>query len=180
MPWFRRRVRCPAANQAGRRPVVSDCEDELERGAQASRPTDIPIVSLIRKHNRAVAIKDRPVVDVEADALGDGDPLAVAAESDEVGRGVEMLHALDLLFDDRPGVEIGGDVVAGGTNEFDAARVGLFHPTIMPGIMLLTANPAYGSRSGRLARVRASACWCFHAAILPWWPESNTSGTHIP
>jgi hypothetical protein len=32
-----------------------------------------------------VAVDDGAVVDVEADALGDGDAFAVAAEADEVG-----------------------------------------------------------------------------------------------
>ena len=36
-----------------------------------------------------------------------------------------MGHALDFLLDDGAGVEICGDVVAGGSDEFHAALVGL-------------------------------------------------------
>ena len=38
---------------------------------------------------------------------------------------MEVLHAFDGLLDDRAGVEVGGDVVAGGTDEFHAAFVRL-------------------------------------------------------
>src|SRR5207248_454637 len=36
------------------------------------------------------------------------------------------------------------------------------------------------SRSGRRSRVRATACSRRHSAILPWSPESSTSGTFNP
>jgi len=36
-----------------------------------------------------MTVDDGAVMDVEADALGDGDAFAVAAEADEVARGVE-------------------------------------------------------------------------------------------
>ena len=73
-----------------------------------------------------MAVDEGAVVDVVADALGEGDALALAAEAGEIGRGVEMGDALDLLLDDRAGVEIRGDVVAGGADEFHAALVRLF------------------------------------------------------
>ena len=46
-----------------------------------------------------MAVDDRAIVDVEADALGDGHSLAIPAEADEVGGRVEMVHALDFLLD---------------------------------------------------------------------------------
>ena len=73
-----------------------------------------------------MAVDDGAVVDVVADAFGDGGALAVAAEADEVVGGVEVMHAFDFLLDDGAGVEVCGDVVAGGTDEFHAAFVGLF------------------------------------------------------
>ena len=79
----------------------------------------------IRENNRAVAVDDGAVVHVKADSLGDRDPLAVAAEADEIGGGVKVVHALDLLLDDRSGVEVGSDVVAGGTDQFHAAGIRL-------------------------------------------------------
>ena len=83
------------------------------------------IWDLIGEDDGAVAVDDGAVVDVEADAFGDGGAFAVAAEADEVGGGVEVVDAFDFLFDDGSGVEVGGDVVAGGADEFDAAFVGL-------------------------------------------------------
>lgn len=72
-----------------------------------------------------MTIDDGAVVNVEADAFGEGDALAVAAQADEVVGRVEMLHAVDFLLDDGTGVEIGGDIVAGGSDQFHAAGVGL-------------------------------------------------------
>ena len=36
-----------------------------------------------------------------------------------------MLHALDLLFDDRSGIEVAGDIMAGGADQFHSAIMGL-------------------------------------------------------
>ncbi len=79
----------------------------------------------IWENNRAVAVDDGAVVHVEADSLGDRDSLAVTAKADEIGGGVEVVNALDFLFDDRSGVEVGSDVMAGGTDQFHPAGVGL-------------------------------------------------------
>ena len=59
----------------------------------------------IREHDGAVAVDEGAVVDVVADALGEGDAFALAAE---VGGRVEMGDALDFLLDDGAGVGIGG------------------------------------------------------------------------
>ncbi len=72
-----------------------------------------------------MAVDDGAVVDVVADAAGEGGALAVAAEAGEVVGGVEVGDALDFLLDDGAGIEIRGDVVAGGADEFHAALVGL-------------------------------------------------------
>ena len=73
-----------------------------------------------------MAVDDRPVVHVEANPLGQRDPLAMAAEAHEVVGRVKMLHAVDFLFDDRARIEVGRDVVAGRTDQFHATLVCLF------------------------------------------------------
>ena len=85
----------------------------------------IRAIRSIGENDGAVAVDDGAVVDVEADAFGDGGAFAVAAEADEVGGGVVVVDAFDFLFDDGAGVEVRGDIVAGGADEFDAAFVGL-------------------------------------------------------
>ncbi len=73
-----------------------------------------------------MSVDDRAVVDVESDSLGNGDPLAMSAKANEVVWRVEMVHAVDFLLDNGTGIEVGGDVVAGGADEFHAPLVGLF------------------------------------------------------
>jgi len=82
-------------------------------------------VGSVREDDGAVAIDEGAVVDVVADAAGEGGAFAVSAEAGEVCGGVEVLYAFDFLVDDGSGVEVGGDVVAGCADEFDAALVGL-------------------------------------------------------
>ena len=72
-----------------------------------------------------MAVDECAVVDVVADAPRKGGALAVAAEAGEIRGGVEMVHPLDLLLDDGAGIQIRGDVVAGGADEFYAALMGL-------------------------------------------------------
>src|ERR1700749_77644 len=49
----------------------------------------------------------------------------VAALAHQILRTVLVAAALDVLFDDGALVEIGGDVMRGGPDQLDAARVGL-------------------------------------------------------
>lgn len=70
-------------------------------------------------------VNDGAVVDMETDSLGNSDPFAVSAKANEVRRRVEMLHPLDLLLNDRAGIEVGCDVVAGGSDQFHSPLVGL-------------------------------------------------------
>src|SRR5690349_13363852 len=71
----------------------------LKRGRQSNNRR-LLVKPSIRKNDRAVTVDDRAVMHVVTDAFREGDPLAVAAEADEVRGRVEMLHALDLLLDD--------------------------------------------------------------------------------
>lgn len=63
------------------------------------------------------------VVEVVADAAGEGEAFAIAAEAQQVLGGMIVLHADDFLVDDRALVEVGGDVMAGGADEFHSAVV---------------------------------------------------------
>ena len=51
--------------------------------------------------------------------------LDVGAQSAQVVDAVPVVHAHDVLFDDRALVELLGDEVRGGADEFDAALPGL-------------------------------------------------------
>ena len=51
--------------------------------------------------------------------------LDVAALADEIPGRIAMADALDVLIDDRALVERAGDVMRGGADQFDAARVRL-------------------------------------------------------
>ena len=80
---------------------------------------------LIRENDGAVLMDDGAVIDVITDAAGDRIAFGITSEPHEILGGVEVLHALDFLLDDWPCIEICGDVMAGGADEFHAALVGL-------------------------------------------------------
>ena len=94
-----------------------------------AKPEEIPIArppgALIGKDDGPLAVEDGAVVDVVSDSAGQGASFAVAAEADEVLDAVVVVDAGNLLLDDRSGIEVPRDVVAGGTDEFDPALVGL-------------------------------------------------------
>ena len=62
--------------------------------------------------------------DVAEDGAGEDDFFEILAEADQVFDGLAMGDTDDVLFDDRAFVEVGGDVVAGGSDDFYAAPVG--------------------------------------------------------
>src|SRR4051794_25190161 len=65
-------------------------------------------------------------------AASEGEPLTIAAEPQQVGGQMEVLSADHLLVDDRSGIQLGGDVMAGRPDELHAAFVRL-HVRIGPG-----------------------------------------------
>ena len=71
-----------------------------------------------------VAIAEDAVLEVPADGAGKDDALKVASAGDEIFDLVAMRDAGDILLDDGPVVEHGGDVMAGGADELDSASVG--------------------------------------------------------
>jgi drug/metabolite transporter (DMT)-like permease len=72
-----------------------------------------------------VAVEQDPVVGVPADRPGQGDALGVPADGHQLGRAVRVVDPGHLLLDDRPLVQVGGDVVRGGADQLDPARVRL-------------------------------------------------------
>lgn len=55
---------------------------------------------LVREDDGSVSVDDGAVVDVVADAAGDGVSFGVTAEAHEVLGSVEVLDAFDFLLDD--------------------------------------------------------------------------------
>lgn len=53
--------------------------------------------------------------------LGEDIFLEIAAKTNEIGHGILMTHAHDILMNDGSLVEISGDIVAGGTDDLHAA-----------------------------------------------------------
>ncbi len=72
-----------------------------------------------------VVVDEDAVFEVPADGLGEDGFFEVAAFAGEVGNGVAVADAGDVLMDDGAFVEIGGGVVGGRPDQFDAALVGL-------------------------------------------------------
>lgn len=70
-----------------------------------------------------LSVDEDAVFEVKAYAGDQGGAFEVGALADQVLDGVAVVDAAGGLFDDRPGVEFIGDVVAGGADEFDAALV---------------------------------------------------------
>lgn len=68
---------------------------------------------------------DGPVIDMEPDSSGKRVSLTVTPEAHQILGLVEVLHTLDFLFDNGPGIEVAGDVVACGSDELDASFMGL-------------------------------------------------------
>ena len=75
--------------------------------------------------HRFVAVDEDAVVEVPADGLGADGFFEVAAAADDVLDVVTVGNAGDVLGDDGAFVEVGGGVMGGGTDELDAAGVGL-------------------------------------------------------
>ena len=110
---------CKASNFTQSRNATAIAKQAGERRLLAA-------IRSIRKHDCTVTVDDSPVVDVEADPFGDGDPFAMTAKSHEVAGRVEMLHPINFLLNDRPGIEMRGDIMASGTDQFYPALVSLF------------------------------------------------------
>ena len=60
-----------------------------------------------------------------ANCAGQDSALDVTSLANEVGRGVAVADPLDVLVDDRPLVEVAGDVMRGRADQLDPALMGL-------------------------------------------------------
>lgn len=56
---------------------------------------------------------------------GEHATLDVPTLADQILRCVTVRDALDVLFDDRPFIEVGCNIVSGGSDQFHAARMSL-------------------------------------------------------
>ena len=93
------------------------------------------LARLIPKNNRPVAVNEDAVLDMVSNPTRQREALAVAAEADQILGLVVVLHAGNLLFNDRPLIQILGGVVAGGADEL---------------------HPAFESAA---IRIRTNECW---------------------
>jgi drug/metabolite transporter (DMT)-like permease len=84
-----------------------------------------PAAGALAEDDGLVAVEQDPVVGVPADRPGQGDALGVPADGHQLGRAVRVVDPGHLLLDDRPLVQVGGDVVRGGADQLDPARVRL-------------------------------------------------------
>jgi O-acetylserine/cysteine efflux transporter len=91
--------------------------------ATAGQPR--PAAAELAEDDGLVAVEQDPVVGVPADGPGQGEALGVPADGHQLGRAVRVVDPGHLLLDDRPLVQVGGDVVRGGADQLDPARVRL-------------------------------------------------------
>jgi drug/metabolite transporter (DMT)-like permease len=84
-----------------------------------------PAAQGLAEDDGLVAVEQDPVAGVPADRPGQGDALGVPADGHQLGRAVRVVDPGHLLLDDRPLVQVGGDVVRGGADQLDPARVRL-------------------------------------------------------
>src|SRR6185312_5205806 len=80
---------------------------------------------LVREHPCLTSVQQHTVLERPAHGARQHAALDVAALADQRRRGVAMADALDVLFDDRPLVQIGGHEVGGGADQLHAAGVRL-------------------------------------------------------
>lgn len=77
-----------------------------------------------RKHDGLVAPHNDPVFQMVAQASGQYRPLYIAPQSHQVVLITTMIHPDHVLLDDRPFIKILRHIVAGSTNQLDAAIIG--------------------------------------------------------
>src|SRR5579863_3012404 len=79
----------------------------------------------IHEHHGLAAIEDHAILQMMPHGARQHAAFDIAALAHEVVRRVAMADTLDVLIDDRTLVEIAGDVMRGGADQFDAALMGL-------------------------------------------------------
>src|SRR4051812_33213350 len=84
-----------------------------------------PSRTTVSEDDGAVAMPDDAVLAVPLHGASEDGPLDLGADAGELLGAVGVGDAGDVLFDDRAGVQFGGHVVRGCTDELDAALLGL-------------------------------------------------------
>ena len=95
------------------------------RERQVGAPERCGPASWSAEDDGAHAVEQHPVLGMPAHRAGERSTLHVLAQPHHVLHRAAVVHPFDVLLDDRPLVEVGGDVVRGGADELDAAGVGL-------------------------------------------------------
>ena len=83
------------------------------------------LLTLLRENDGAVSDEEHTVFGPHPHRSGEYETLGVLTEFNDVSSRVAVVDAGDVLFDDWPFIELSGDEVRSGANQFHAASVGL-------------------------------------------------------
>src|SRR5690606_27569768 len=106
----------PAGPGRRRRPAPRGC-----RAGALSTPPASGSASV--EHDSALAIEQNAMLHMPANCASQHQRFHVAAHTGQLVGAHAVMHALDVLFDDGAFVEVGGDVVRGGTDDLHATGV---------------------------------------------------------
>ena len=87
-----------------RKNLIHENEWFAVRQAKVSRVAH-PGGGLIAEYDRLGAVHEHAILDVIANASGEGEPLAIASKANEILRVVVVFDPGDLLLDDRSGIQ---------------------------------------------------------------------------
>src|SRR6185295_13668113 len=85
----------------------------------------ISSMSLLLEHDGLVAVDEDTILKIGPHRPREDPPLDVATLAHQFLRAVDMADRLDILMDDRPFIQIGGDEVRGRADHLDPARMRL-------------------------------------------------------
>src|SRR5258708_40190837 len=80
---------------------------------------------LIHEDDGLAAVEDHAVLQMIADRARQHAAFDIAALADEIVGRIAMADALDVLVDDRAFIEVAGDIMRSGADQFDAALMSL-------------------------------------------------------
>ena len=80
---------------------------------------------MLGENDRPVAVDQYPIVHVPGDSSCQHCLLDTSANALELRHAVPVVYSPHILLDDRPGIELFGDVVGRGANELDASLISL-------------------------------------------------------
>jgi len=106
-------------------PVTGTGAQRAVAAKSAAGQAGQPPAGRLAEDDGLVSVEQDPVVGMPADGPGQGEALGVTADGHQFGRAVRVVDPGHLLLDDRPLVQVSGDVVRGGADQLDPARVRL-------------------------------------------------------